>query len=212
MRLGVMRAGTTETLCLTCEAEGTSGERKYRIALPASCAENGWKLTRWQDQMEIHDGTGSVVAAFIDPRLTERHAINEWIDANGLHNVLTVAPVGDDLRGLAAREQPAPVATGSRPVWDEVIERATNEEFRGAMQDHAISLVYMLSRHVYTRATAHSHVIDDMRARDRMGRARYGVPLTADNGRNHLVDAYQEALDLLVYLVAAEMAQEADHE
>lgn len=43
-------------------------------------------------------------------------------------------------------------------------------------------------------------VIEDMQERDRVGRARYGTPLQADNGRDHLVDAYQEALDLAVYL------------
>ena len=45
-------------------------------------------------------------------------------------------------------------------------------------------------------------VIADMQARDRTGRERYGTPLQADNGRDHLVDAYQEALDLVVYLRA----------
>ena len=43
-------------------------------------------------------------------------------------------------------------------------------------------------------------VVKDMQARDYVGRARYGTPLQADNGRNPLVDAYQEALDLAVYL------------
>lgn len=43
-------------------------------------------------------------------------------------------------------------------------------------------------------------VIADMRERDRVGRERYGVPLQAGNGRDVLVDAYQEALDLCVYL------------
>lgn len=43
-------------------------------------------------------------------------------------------------------------------------------------------------------------VVDDMRARDNFGRAKYGTPLQASNGRDALVDAYQEALDLLVYL------------
>ena len=189
---------------------------KYKIALRDECVKNGWTLKRWQDQMEIHDGTGAVVAAFLDPRMTEHHTIDGWIKTHNLNSVLTAAPVGDDLRGLAAREQPAPAATGSRPVWDEVIERATNEDgFRNSMQDDALCLVYALALHVYkdaSRPAAHRHVIDDMRARDAMGRARYGVPLTADNGRDHLVDAYQEALDLLVYLVAAEMAQEAGHD
>jgi hypothetical protein len=40
----------------------------------------------------------------------------------------------------------------------------------------------------------------DMEARDQQGRAKYGTPLQAFNGRDALVDAYQEALDLCVYL------------
>jgi hypothetical protein len=43
-------------------------------------------------------------------------------------------------------------------------------------------------------------VIADMRERDRLGREKYGRPLQAHNGRDALVDAYQEALDLCVYL------------
>lgn len=45
-----------------------------------------------------------------------------------------------------------------------------------------------------------SLVIADMSERDTTGRARYGTPLQAHNGRDALVDAYQEALDLVVYL------------
>lgn len=43
-------------------------------------------------------------------------------------------------------------------------------------------------------------VVDDMRERDAVGRKRYGVPLQTNNGRDALIDAYQEALDLCVYL------------
>lgn len=43
-------------------------------------------------------------------------------------------------------------------------------------------------------------VIEDMRQRDNEGRAKYGTPLQASNGRDALVDAYQEVLDLAVYL------------
>lgn len=50
---------------------------------------------------------------------------------------------------------------------------------------------------------ARDHVVVDMRERDRLGRERYGTPLTADNGRDQLVDAYQEMLDGVVYLRAA---------
>ena len=43
-------------------------------------------------------------------------------------------------------------------------------------------------------------VIADMRERDHVGRERYGTPLQVNNGRDALIDAYQEALDLVVYL------------
>lgn len=51
-----------------------------------------------------------------------------------------------------------------------------------------------------TRRAIWSLVIIDMLDRDRVGRERYGTPLQAHNGRDALVDAYQEALDLVVYL------------
>jgi hypothetical protein len=40
----------------------------------------------------------------------------------------------------------------------------------------------------------------DMHERDQVGRQRYGTPLQTNNGRLMLVDAYQEVLDLAVYL------------
>lgn len=43
-------------------------------------------------------------------------------------------------------------------------------------------------------------VIEDMRARDYVGRARYGTALRPHNGRDALWDAYEEALDLCAYL------------
>ncbi len=43
-------------------------------------------------------------------------------------------------------------------------------------------------------------VIVDMVARDALGRKRYGTQLQAFNGRDALQDAYEEALDLAVYL------------
>lgn len=43
-------------------------------------------------------------------------------------------------------------------------------------------------------------VIVDMNRRDHEGRAKYGTPLQPFNGRDPLIDAYQEALDLVVYL------------
>lgn len=43
-------------------------------------------------------------------------------------------------------------------------------------------------------------VVSDMEARDQLGRQRYGTPLQPYNGRDALRDAYEEALDLAVYL------------
>lgn len=43
-------------------------------------------------------------------------------------------------------------------------------------------------------------VIKDMEDRHRVGMQKYGMPLQPFNGRDALVDAYQEALDLCVYL------------
>lgn len=43
-------------------------------------------------------------------------------------------------------------------------------------------------------------VMTDMAARDRIGAERYGTRLRPGNGRDALVDGYQEALDLCCYL------------
>ena len=42
-------------------------------------------------------------------------------------------------------------------------------------------------------------VIQDMHDRDIGGRRKYGTPLQAHNGRDALVDLYQELLDAAVY-------------
>ena len=43
-------------------------------------------------------------------------------------------------------------------------------------------------------------VVADIHDRDNTGLLKYGTRLQANNGRNSLIDAYQEALDLVVYL------------
>ena len=43
-------------------------------------------------------------------------------------------------------------------------------------------------------------VMVDLQDRMLIGIERYGMPLQAHNGRDALVDAYQEALDLCCYL------------
>jgi hypothetical protein len=43
-------------------------------------------------------------------------------------------------------------------------------------------------------------VIDDMQDRDEKGTWKYGIRLRSGDGRDSLIDAYQESLDLAVYL------------
>lgn len=52
-------------------------------------------------------------------------------------------------------------------------------------------------------------VHDDLEARNRVGRREYGGPLLTRDGRDALWDAYEEALDLVVYLRKA--IWERDH-
>lgn len=91
-----------------------------------------------------------------------------------------------DLRGLAARvamPEPAP-RLGSQPVTP--------------------SLVAML------RGALMHEQADDVEARAAFGRAKYGVDLTADNGRDHDNDLRQELADALQYARAAVMAGRRD--
>lgn len=45
-------------------------------------------------------------------------------------------------------------------------------------------------------------VLADIQERSKLGADRYGAYLQTDNGRDHLIDAYQEAIDLCLYLRA----------
>ncbi len=88
------------------------------------------------------------------------------------------------------KDQPPPRKRDDlKPSWEVVVE-----EFRDR---------YMKTDISSTELSVVNDVLDDMIARDATGRERYGVPLTAYNGRDQLVDAYQEALDFAVYLRSA---------
>lgn len=50
------------------------------------------------------------------------------------------------------------------------------------------------------RSSIQSLVRADLEEREQVGVERYGTPLQAHNGRDALIDAYQEALDLACYL------------
>lgn len=58
------------------------------------------------------------------------------------------------------------------------------------------------------REIVYAEVMTDIAHRAEVGREKYHTYLMTHNGRNPLVDAYQEALDLVVYLKQALMEQE----
>lgn len=82
-------------------------------------------------------------------------------------------------------DQPPPQASNHRPAWERVIEFVSTKVAQNPNAD-PICVV----------------VLKDMQERHDLGVKRYGKPLQAGNGRNHLVDAYQEKLDGIVYLQA----------
>lgn len=80
-------------------------------------------------------------------------------------------------------DQPPPKPTSHEPAWPRVLK--------------------------FIKATASANadpilktVVGDMEERHELGIKRYGTPLQAGNGRNHLVDCYQEKLDGVAYLQA----------
>lgn len=52
------------------------------------------------------------------------------------------------------------------------------------------------------------HVAQDLQDRAVMGKKKYGTYLQSNNGRDALMDAYQEALDLVMYLKQALIERE----
>lgn len=95
-------------------------------------------------------------------------------------------------------DQPQPTAQPEqRPVWDQVIEELSGLEGQITM------IIGQLGTPLPRGVAVFDVLVQDMRARDAAGRERYGVPLTAHNGRDQLVDAYQETLDAVVYMRAS---------
>lgn len=77
--------------------------------------------------------------------------------------------------------QPPPKPVDGPAVWDLVVADVLE------------------SRFIPPSSTRDALVVD-MRGRDAYGEGLYGTRLRAGDGRDSLVDAYQEALDLVAYL------------
>jgi hypothetical protein len=76
-------------------------------------------------------------------------------------------------------KQPRPIPNDQIPSWD-IATRDLEKSYSGPVKDA---------------------VLTDIHERDVMGERKYGVRLQPFNGRDSLRDAYEEALDLTVYLL-----------
>lgn len=85
--------------------------------------------------------------------------------------------------------QPPPRPTDRRPSWDIVMS------YVDQLRSESAHLTLGIGSEIIPL------VLADMRERDVVGRQRYGTALTSGNGRDHLIDAYQELLDSCVYLM-----------
>jgi hypothetical protein len=113
------------------------------------------------------------------------------LEGANIEIVTTAFPVAAS-SGVVVDQSP-PVASDHRPSWELVIKLVERMNWA----DENDSMIGMLGQNKRVRDL----LLADMRERDRVGRERYGVPLQAGNGRRHLVDAYQEQLDKIVYLM-----------
>ena len=79
-------------------------------------------------------------------------------------------------------DQPEPKINTEDPLWPQVIDDVTNIAFPKDLAQE---------------------IAKDMQERHEVGVKRYGTALQPYNGRNPVVDAYQEVLDSIVYLKQA---------
>lgn len=85
------------------------------------------------------------------------------------------------------------------------MSRASKPEPPPVPQDGQPSAHDLVVHDLLTRAVGHSleivsAVVADMRERKEMGLRKYNTILQPHNGRDSVVDAYQESLDLMAYL------------
>jgi hypothetical protein len=109
--------------------------------------------------------------------------------------------------GVASAPQPPPRITGSPSVHDELCKWLSDThgiDTSAQVQSRTVDALLLVYRMRGEQALI-SRIAQDIQARKAFGLAKYGTNLTADNGRDHLVDAMHELLDALVYLHAHRM-------
>jgi hypothetical protein len=103
--------------------------------------------------------------------------------------------------------QPPPIRNHHPCSWDRVLKMVA--EWR----DYMIATTKPRTVEMSDCGRVFDALTADMAARDAAGERKYGTRLQPHNGRDSLVDAYEEALDACVYLANydAEVGHENHH-
>lgn len=141
--------------------------------------------------------TAPVVPVDCDDRRTSCGACGGPIDVGdeyfreGSEKFFHKCCIGSPELPHALEPQPTPAQSSARPIWPVVIDETEKLGSTGTVPraGNVPGIMPLL--------------LADMRARDEQGFAKYKVRLQAENGRDHLADAYQEALDESVHLRTA---------
>jgi len=175
--------------------ERRTGETLYDTAEALAGDAHNWRETSAWDASNPQKFGDSVAAAIAVGRemkpgeLTVLPAVcrllddaRKWREFEEVADAPALTLDGDanmvPASGVYTKAQPMPKNSDDRALWPLIISELGESE-----TDRLVAV--------------------DMQQRHEFGVAKYGVPLVASNGRDHLADAYQEALDCVVYLRAA---------
>lgn len=101
---------------------------------------------------------------------------------------------------LSATEQPDPISNNRPAVWEVIIADVNSNRFEERTENsHIFGTPPNLNISGQQVKAIREAVLTDMRDRDAWGRSKYKVPLQPFNGRDALVDLYQEFLDATAY-------------
>jgi len=172
--IGVDLDGTLSTHMFMKEWDGSIGE-------PIPSMIN--RVKKWLEEgIRVKIVTARVAPYFNDDNRNvevQRRLVNLWL----------IKHIGQELEVVAHKD------FGMIELWDDrAIRIITNTGRRCCTIEDQPSPIPKETIPVWDL------VIEDMKQRDKVGRERYGTPLQTFNGRDALIDAYQEALDLVVYL------------
>lgn len=89
---------------------------------------------------------------------------------------------------------------GFVPISAGQARKIARDELQKLIRDSDFAAARAAEEEVFVPSPIFKRVMVDLARRDMLGHERYGGPLVANNGRDALLEAYEEALDLVVYL------------